>query len=232
MEGFTYIDIYATKGIEYLIVIGFLISVMMFWRYLWVPRREVTREPARPEAERWFELPGGYSYHQGHSWMKPEGEGLVKVGLDDFAQKLLGRPDYFWLPDPGSLIHQGDVGWSLNVDSRSIDMVSPVDGEVVEVNREALDFPEIVNHDPYGKGWLLKIRPSTLGSDRRNLLSGSLARSWAEINVGRLREMVGDNLGPVYHDGGSPVSGIAHALGGERWYEVVEEFFLTGEEVP
>jgi glycine cleavage system H lipoate-binding protein len=231
MEGFSYVDIYATKGIEYLIVIGFLFAVMLFWRYLWIPGREIAEEMVPLDIVEWFRVPEGYYYHQGHSWMRKEEEDLVTVGLDDFAQKFVGRTDSFWLPEAGSKLSQGDIGWSFSVDKKFIDMLSPVDGEVVEVNREVADFPEIVNQDPYGRGWLMKVRASKLPSNTRNLLSGNTAKSWMEGIVDNLRMIIGGKLGPVYHDGGLPVSGIARALNGEGWHELVEEFFLTKGEL-
>jgi glycine cleavage system H protein len=90
MEGFTYVDIFATKGIEYLLVIGFLLAVVPFWRILRVPARtgiEAVRK-AMASVAQWFSLPEGLFYHQGHSWLMPQGAELVKVGVDDFAQKV------------------------------------------------------------------------------------------------------------------------------------------------
>lgn len=231
MEGFSYVDIYATKGVEYLIVIAFLFTIIFFWRLIWIPGPETAEERALPDMVEWFHLPEGYYFHQGHGWVKGAGDDLVTVGLDDFAQRLIGRADYFWLPEPGATVNQGEAGWSLNVDSKTIEMLSPIDGEVVEVNGEVVDFPELVNQDPYGRGWLMKVRPSRLPANTSNLLSGRLAKNWVEGIVEFLRERVGGDLGPVYHDGGQPVSGIARALYGERWHELVVEFFQTGEEI-
>ena len=109
--------------------------------------------------------------------LSPNRERLVKVGLDDFAQKLIGKVDAIDLPAVGSRLTQGDKGWSLMVDSAEIPMLSPVDGEVVAVNQEVLRSPEILSRDPYGAGWLLKVKSDRLAADTRNLLSGKMARS-------------------------------------------------------
>ncbi len=231
METFTYVDIYATKGIEYIIVIAFLFIVVFFWRFIWPPLPEVAEEERFPGAAEWFHVPEGYYFHQGHSWLRRERPDLVTVGLDDFAQKLLGRAENLRLPGSGATIRQGEVGWSIDVASKTIDMLSPVDGEVVALNAEVMEFTEIVNQDPYGRGWLMKIRPTRLSGNITHLLSGRLAKDWVEGIVDFLRERVGGGLGPVYHDGGQPVSGIARALYGDRWHELVEEVFRTGEEV-
>lgn len=235
METYGYVDIYATKGIEYLIVIAFLASFVYFSRAFSL--RTVAAGVARTIADivEWFRLPADLHYHQGHSWMKNEADDLVSVGLDDFAQKLVGKVDHIDLPPVGAKLAQGEKAWSLKVDSRPFAMLSPVDGEVVAVNVEAMRAPEIVNQDPYGKGWLLKVRPGKLAADKRNLLSGTLARRWMEDTVDALRRESGGVLGPVaqdggqlvYQDGGAPVSGIARALAGEKWEETVRVHFLT-----
>ncbi len=236
MENYGYIDIYATKGIEYLIVIAFLATFVYFSRaFSWSTVAAGVAQTISDIVE-WFRLPAGLHYHPGHSWMKTEADNLVSVGMDDFAQKLVGKVEAVQLPPVGAKLGQGDKAWSLTVDSRPVSMLSPVDGEVVAVNAEAMRSPDILNQDPYGKGWLLKVRPARLAADERNLLSGTLARKWLEDTVDGLRRASGGTLGPVaqdggqlvYQDGGMPVSGIARALAGDKWEETVKAHFLTG----
>ena len=229
MEGFTYVDIFATKGTEYLLVIGFLMVFMFFWRFLSTPARaayEYVTEKIIPAISEWFHLPEGLYYHQGHSWAVPEGN-MVKVGLDDFAQKLVGKPRAVVLPRVGSQIEQGNRGWKLGFDSTAIDMVSPVNGEVVKINEEVLKNPELINEDPYGKGWLMMIKPRNVKADLTNLLTGRLAAAWMERTMDTLRERMGEDLGLVYQDGGIPVTGIAKALSPDKWDEVAREYLLS-----
>jgi len=92
MEGFSYVDIFATKGIEYLLVIGFLGLLVFFWRFLVTPSKsalEFEFESAVPDVTEWFKIMDGLFYHKGHSWAMPEGDNIVKIGMDDFAQKLI-----------------------------------------------------------------------------------------------------------------------------------------------
>lgn len=237
MEGFRYVDIYATKGIEYLLVLAFLGSFVFFIRYYSFGGGESAIGRRVSEIVEWFRVPSRLYYHQGHTWLRPENDGLVSVGLDDFAQKFVGKVDSIDLPDIGSRLAQGEKGWSLRVNARPIPMLSPVDGEVVSVNEEAIASPDLLNQDPFEKGWLLKIRPVKLDSNKRNLLTGQLARQWTEDALERLRAEIGKSVGPVYQDGGMvgpvyqdggvPVSGIARALAGEKWEEMVKEYFLT-----
>jgi len=134
------------------------------------------------------------------------------------------------LPAVGSRLAQGEKGWSLMVDSERIPMLSPVAGEVVEVNHEVLRSPEMLRQDPYGKGWLLKVKSSRVGANTRNLLSGKLARAWMENALDNLHPLNGENIGPVLQDGGLPVEGIARVLGGAEWVELAKTHLLTNGE--
>jgi hypothetical protein len=120
---------------------------------------------------------------------------------------------------------------SLNIDPGHHSRTNNrVDGEVVAVNHAALRTPSIVNEDPYGNGWLLKVKATRLASNTRNLLTGNVARTWVEESLNGIRLQSGESLGLVYQDGGAPVCGMAKALYGEEWAKAVHELFLTQEE--
>jgi len=236
MEGFSLVDIYSTKGIEYLIAAVFFFGFLALQRYILTsaPGKENTRG-LLSGLPTWFRVPEGYGFHQGHTWMKvdllsPDRQRLVKVGLDDFAQKLVGKVDAIDLPAVGSRLTQGDKGWSLMVGSEDIPMLSPVDGEVVAVNREVLRSPEILSRDPYGAGWLLKVKSDRLAADTRNLLSGKVAKAWMETSLENLHPIRHEALGPVMQDGGLPLDGIAQILGGDQWAELAKTHLLTDGE--
>ena len=233
MEGFRLVDIYSTKGIEYLIAAVFFFGFLALQRYI------LTAAPGKEKTPgllaglpSWFRVPEGYGFHQGHTWMKvelmsPGRQRLVKVGLDDFAQKLIGKVDAVDLPPVGSRLRQGDKGWSLMVGSEAIPMLSPVDGEVVAVNQEVLRSPGILSRDPYGEGWLLKVKSDRIAADTRNLLSGKVARAWMETSLENLHPVRHESLGPVLQDGGLPLDGIARILGGDQWADLAKTHLLT-----
>jgi glycine cleavage system H lipoate-binding protein len=230
MTGFHYEDLFATKHFEYLLVIGFLALLVLFWRFMQKPAGnalQVARMPM-PSLARWFELPQGFYYHQGHSWAMPE-DGFIKVGVDDFAQKMIGHINAVDTPPVGSSVEQGRVGWTFNVDSKTIDMLSPVKGEIVEINRGVFENPELINQDPYGQGWLMRIRPPTTDANFKNLFTHALARVWTGMSVDTLMQRMGGEVGTVYQDGGTPVSGIARAIDPDDWDSLVKKFLLTNE---
>ncbi len=228
MGNYQYVDIFATKGLEYLFVIGFLLTLVAFWKFLnktSVP--PAVRSSTMPPASRpWFRIVDGLYFHQGHSWARVEDKETVVIGMDDFAQKLVGEMSTIHLPGLGEDVHQGTSAWEIIVDSKSIPMRSPVSGRVVAVNEGAKASPKVVNDDPYEKGWLMKVRPRDLQNDVTNLLSGKLARAWMDQTIDSLRARASGNLGMVLQDGGIPVLGIAKNLSQNNWHEIASEFLL------
>ena len=229
MDNF-YVDIFSTKGLEYGLVIVFLISLVLFWRFLQKPATSRVSVPLAtatiPRVE-WFALAKGLYYHQGHSWARREGEALVRIGIDDFAQRLLGKPDAVDLPAVGTTLEQGARGWMFRFGSRAIDLLSPVGGTVVAVNEEVLSAPGLINDDPYGKGWILKVQTPGLPANLRNLLRGHLASSWMEETVSLLRQRMSPEGVPVLQDGGVPIVGFARNVSPDHWDELAREFLLT-----
>ena len=230
--------IYATKGFEYLLILGFLAVFTAFYLYFTSERFEkVTAviSSAIDQLVDWFLVPDDILFHQGHAWVHiQESEpGIVKVGMDDFAQKMAGPMGIRNSPTVGSVIRQGDKGWSLQDGEKSVDMLSPVSGEVTEVNTALLaelekDSPAIdMGNDPYGNGWILKVKPENFERESKGLLSGTLARKWMEEEVEHLRSKMSPELGAVMQDGGVPVAGMAKNIDGEEWDTLLKEFFMT-----
>lgn len=104
-------------------------------------------------------VPADLRYSKEHEWVRVE-DGVGVVGITDYAQDQLGDIVYLDLPEAGATVAQyAKMGEIESVKAVS-DLFSPVSGEVVEVNAEATDSPELVNSEPYGRGWLIKVRLS------------------------------------------------------------------------
>lgn len=103
-------------------------------------------------------LPEGLKYSQNHEWFKEEG-GRTRIGVSDFAQDQLGDIVFVELPEVGISLKQGDEFCTLESVKAVAEVYMPVDGEVLKVNEELTDNPELINQDPYSEGWLIEVRP-------------------------------------------------------------------------
>jgi glycine cleavage system H lipoate-binding protein len=174
-----------------------------------------------------FLLPREYFYHQGHTWVKPVEGDVVAIGLDDFSQKLVGRIEGIKVPSVGTLLKQGEKGLSVIANSIPIDLLAPVDGEVIAVNQALTAAPEKINHDPYGEGWLVKVKVPRFRANKSGLFFGELAKAWLENVRNSLTARLSPALGTVALDAGPAVSGIAERVAGEKWHELVKEFLMV-----
>lgn len=109
--------------------------------------------------------PEDLKYSAEHEWVRSPGEaqGAVRVGITDFAQDALGDIVYLELPAVGAQIVAGSVIGEVESTKSVSELFSPVSGTVVEVNAAAVDNPELLNSDPYGAGWLIKVDVSEVG---------------------------------------------------------------------
>lgn len=96
-------------------------------------------------------------YTNDHEWAHEEGEVLV-IGITDYAQDSLGEIVYIELPSEGDEITKGDPFGAVESTKAVSDLYAPVSGDVIEVNEALLDSPEIINSDPYGEGWMIKVK--------------------------------------------------------------------------
>ncbi len=104
-------------------------------------------------------IPGELKYTKDHEWTKTEGD-IVVVGITDYAQGELGDVVFVELPEVGDKVSIGDSFGTIEAVKAVADLFSPVSGEIVEINGALEDEPETVNKDPYGEGWMVKIKIS------------------------------------------------------------------------
>lgn len=104
------------------------------------------------------DIPADLKYIETHQWARVSDDGTATIGITDFAQEQLGDVVYIGVPDMGAMVNGGEeAGVAESVKSAS-DVFSPVTGEVIAVNESLEDEPEKVNEDPYGDGWLFKVK--------------------------------------------------------------------------
>jgi len=174
-----------------------------------------------------FELPENRNYHPGHTWALQESPTLVRVGLDDFGARLAGKVDAIVLPKRGQWLRQGQKFATLQRAGQSVDLVSPVEGEVTGVNEALQTDTTAANTDPYGQGWFVSVLAPDLKISLRNLLNGSLARKWMADAAQQLQMRIPALAGEVSQDGGLAVHDLTPEMPNVKWEAITREFFLT-----
>jgi glycine cleavage system H protein len=124
-----------------------------------------------------YEVPEGLYYTKDFEWLKIEGD-KVRLGVTDYAQKQLREIVYAELPSSGTMIKQNDPYGTVESVKAVSDLVAPISGTIEQVNAEVQSKPELLNEDPYVKGWLLVIKPSNLQAELPNLMDFNKAIEW------------------------------------------------------
>ncbi len=109
------------------------------------------------------QTPENLKYAKTHEWARLEDDGTITVGISDHAQELLGDLVFMELPEAGTSVSAGKECAVVESVKAASDVYAPVSGEITETNAALADSPEIVNSDPYGAGWLFRIKPSDAG---------------------------------------------------------------------
>jgi len=124
-----------------------------------------------------IEVPEGLYYSKDFEWLKVEGD-KVRVGITDYAQRQLREIVYAELPAAGTATKQNDPYGTVESVKAVSDLVAPISGTIEEVNSEVQSKPELLNEDPYAKGWLAILKPSNLNAELGNLMNFNQAVEW------------------------------------------------------
>jgi glycine cleavage system H protein len=124
-----------------------------------------------------YEVPEGLYYSKDFEWIKIEGD-KVRMGVTDYAQKSLREIVYAELPSAGGEVKQGEPYGTVESVKAVSDLIAAVSGNIEEVNDEVQSKPELLNEDPYQKGWLLVVKPASLQAELNNLMDFNAAVEW------------------------------------------------------
>lgn len=167
-----------------------------------------------------FDLARDIYYHEGHTWARPEYGGRVRVGLDDFARRLIGQGCKVELPRIGQAVTQGALGFHLRRNGDMVGALAPVDGIVSHVNHRLVDQPELINASPYEDGWLFIVEPTKLRTNLKGLFYGEDAGAFMRQEKDRLFALANQDL-QLAADGGETVEDVSRELKGPLWTKVL-----------
>ncbi len=161
----------------------------------------------------------------GHTWTRVR-RGEAVVGVDDLVQATLGPVDTVILPAKGTRVSRGQSLFRLRQGERSVDLRAPVSGTVVGHNALLGRRPTLLNEDPYGEGWVVKLEGKGLRRERRRLLRGDRAQAWFQREVDRLiSALLGEEEIAVLADGGRLVSELHTHVDAAAWDRLKQTFF-------
>jgi len=132
----------------------------------------------------WLSLELYYApFDTAHTWAKVEPGGIVRVGVDDFAQKQAGELRFIRLFPLGREVKQKERFGTLETAKWVGPLISPISGKINQVNDEVIKRPKLVNEDPYGRGWMVIIAPTNLEEDLTRLIKGDQAVEWLKKDI-------------------------------------------------
>lgn len=150
----------------------------------------VTPSSGEEKSEHVFNVPAGLFVSPEHMWVGIEMDGTTRIGLDDFAHKVVGQIDEIILPKKGQNIKKGEPVFSLKQNSRILRFPAPVSGKVTQVNDELVEKIELLKVKPYELGWLCCVEATNLTRDLRDLRVGVDAVAWYQKEIDKFRAMV------------------------------------------
>lgn len=180
-------------------------------------RRWVVEEPDREIEYKGFRLSNRVGLATGHCWARRDPDGAF-VGLDDLATACLGPVDTVEAPLPGETFRAGEPLFAVRHGARKLVAPSPITGRVVATNEALRTEPERVRHDPYGLGWIARIRPEK-GRGSVRVLRGEDARRWFRRQVDRVITATGGapDAVPSMPDGGQVIPDLHRAIDDDAW---------------
>jgi len=165
----------------------------------------------RPPAHE-FGLPGGVFISPGHVWASVTAPGLVRLGLDDFARKMIGRIDAIELPARGATIKRGERLFSIRQGERVAVLQAPISGKVQDLNAELPQHLDWLQRRPYEQGWVCSMKPEHLADELGQLKIGEHAAAWYHSEIVRLQQMLGTTPG---EEGGAAAPGVGRLAEGQ-----------------
>ena len=207
------------------VIIGLFFLAIAIGVSIWVERKRVpvSDEAAlkRKPAPMWEDI----FVHPGHAWVEVMQPNLVAVGTDEFTKSVFGSVERFRLPDPGTIIQQGEKAWGLKRGKRELVQTAPISGRVVEINQDLVKNPKLLVQRDTKKNWILKVQPLRLKRELRNLLQGNMLARWNQAVKEQLVATLTVTEFPVLQEGGEIKPSLGDELTPPQWEKVSREFF-------
>lgn len=234
MDGFSYNNIFETKGIEYLIIIAFLVMIIPFW--IIINRQNgISRQIKKAIgvlSASILRIPLGLFYSSNHTWTHLEKSGIANVGLDDFLVHITGEVKFSNLKNPGNFINKGELLADIDQNGKLLQIYSPLSGRIMNTNTLLYKSPGVINEDPYGKGWIYKIKPSEWIAETDSYYLAEEAIAWSKKELERFKDFMAVSMKKyspetsmvILQDGGELCDRPLSELPDEVWQDFQKSF--------
>jgi glycine cleavage system H protein len=234
MEGFTYTNIFETKGIEYLVIIAFFAVLVPVWA-VFNRKSEAAVAISKPKgfiSAGALRIPQGVFFSRYHTWAHMEKTGLAHVGLDDLLVHITGDVKLTQFKKPGEHIRKGELLAKIRYNGHSLEVLSPISGEVQQTNLELEEHPGLIKNDPYHLGWIYSIKPENWKADTGSYYLAEDATNWAIQELERFKDFLAvsasrvmpQSVGVVLQDGGELVEKPLSSFPKEVWDDFQKNF--------
>lgn len=187
-----------------------------------ITRRKIMESVLKAKKVRGITLWDNLLYHEGHTWLAPETGKVVRMGIDAFAVKLLGDVDSIWIPEKNSRINKNEHFAKIISGKSNFKLESGINGRVIAVNPSVQRDPQIIARDPYGAGWLVKVRLENNGID--GFYKGGDAEKWFLREWDKLYYLMTAEAGLTFTDGGEITTKNIKKIDRSKWELIVKEF--------
>jgi glycine cleavage system H protein len=234
MDAFTYNNIFETKGIEYLAILAFFAILIPFW--LLLNRQIKTKKQGQNSAEilnfNSLKIPQGLFFSKYHTWSHLGVSGVARVGLDDLLLRMIGEVKFSQIREPGEKIKKGELIAKIDHKGKILKIFSPISGEILEANPVLNSNPEVLNEDPYVKGWMYKIKPISWTADTYSYYLAEDATLFSRQELEKFKEFISASIGKyspipsmqILQDGGELLDQPLSELPNDVWLDFQEDF--------
>jgi glycine cleavage system H protein len=234
MDGFTYHNIFETKGIEYLAILAFFAILIPFWLLL---NRQIKIKNQIKKSTgilniNSLNIPQGLFFSKYHIWSHLGVSGVARVGLDDLLLHMVGEVKFTGIKEQGERIKKGELIAKIDHKGKTLNLYSPISGEILEANPVLNSNPGLLNDDPYVKGWMYKIKPVSWTADTYSYYLAEDATLFSRQELDKFKEFISTSLGKyspapsmqVLQDGGELLDQPLSELPNDAWMDFQEDF--------
>ncbi len=234
MDGFSYTNIFETKGIEYLTIIAFFAILVPFW---FIINRKPKGTVIVSNVNKFItasalRVPQGIFFSKFHTWAYLEKNGEARIGLDDLLVHITGDIKLTQVKQPGEHIEKGELLAVLKYNGNSLKILSPVSGKIDKTNSALKNNPELIKDDPYQLGWIYSVKPTNWKADTDAYYLADDATNWAVQELERFKDFLAvsasrfmpEPVGLVLQDGGEIVEKPLTNFPQEVWDDFQNNF--------